>query len=105
MKRITKKEWFGKKLIGWGYRPISLEGWVVTIVFLVASIAAIVYNKRSATGYAILAVLLIILFIIAYLTGDTPGSKAWDKLRNKNNGSSLFPMDNMIFNSRPRWFL
>jgi hypothetical protein len=58
---------------------------VVIIVFLVASIAEIVYNKRSATGYAILAVLLIILFIIAYLTSDSLGSKEWDKLRNKNN--------------------
>jgi hypothetical protein len=85
MKRITKKAWFGKRILGWGYRPVSLEGWLITIVFLVASIAAIVYNKRSATGYAILAVLLITLFIIAYLTSDAPGSNAWDKLRNKNN--------------------
>jgi hypothetical protein len=85
MKRITKKAWFGKNFSGRGYHPISLEGWVVIIVFLVASIAEIVYNKRSVTGYAILAVLLITLFIIAYLTSDAPGSKAWDKLRNKNN--------------------
>jgi hypothetical protein len=85
MKRITKKAWFGKRILGWGYRPVSLEGWLITIVFLVASIAAIVYNKRNATGYAILAALLITLFIIAYLTSDAPGSKAWDKLRNKNN--------------------
>jgi len=74
MKRITKKAWFGKRILGWGYRPVSLEGWLITIVFLVASIAALVYNKRSATGYAILAVLLIIIFIIAHLTGDAPGA-------------------------------
>jgi hypothetical protein len=85
MKRITKKAWFGKHVLGWGYSPVSLEGWLVTIVFVVASIAAIVYNKRSVTGYAILAALLITLFIIAYLTSGAPGSKAWDKLRNKNN--------------------
>jgi hypothetical protein len=85
MKRITKKAWFGKRILSWGYRPVSLEGWLITIVFLVVSIADIVYNKRSATGYAVLAVLLITFFIIAYLTGDAPGSQAWDKLRNKNN--------------------
>jgi len=28
MKRITKKAWFGKKIIGWGIRPVSLEGWL-----------------------------------------------------------------------------
>jgi len=83
MKRITKKAWFGKKIFGWGYRPISLEGWVVTIVFIITMIADIIYNKRSATGYAILAALLIILLIIAYLTGGAPGSEAWDRLSNK----------------------
>ena len=76
MKRITKKAWFGKKLLGWGYRPISLEGWVVTVVFIMAIIADITYNKRTATGYAILAVILVIFYIIAYLTGDSPSSKA-----------------------------
>lgn len=38
MKRITKKAWFGKKIIGWGFRPVSLEGWLVTVVFLIAII-------------------------------------------------------------------
>jgi L-asparagine transporter-like permease len=81
--RITKKAWFGKKLLGWGYRPISLEGWVITIVFILAIITDMTYNKRTTTGYAILAVIVVIFFIIAYLTGDAPGSKAWDKLINK----------------------
>jgi hypothetical protein len=44
LKRITKKAWFGKKILGWGYRPVRLEGWLVTIVFLIAIIADMVYN-------------------------------------------------------------
>jgi hypothetical protein len=83
MKRITKKAWFGKKYIGWGSRPVSLEGWLVTIVFLIAIYADMVYYKKSATGYAILAVILVICFIIARLTGDAPGSDFWDNLKNK----------------------
>jgi hypothetical protein len=85
MKRITKKAWFGKKIIGWGIRPVSLEGWLVTFVFLIAIVTNLAYNKKTATDYAILAVILIIFFIIARLTGDAPGSEAWDKLKNKNN--------------------
>jgi hypothetical protein len=85
MKRITKKAWFGKKYIGWGVRPVSLEGWLVTFVFLIAIVANMTYNHKTTTGYAILAVILIIFFIIARLTGDAPGSEAWDKLRRKNN--------------------
>jgi hypothetical protein len=41
------------------------------------------YNEKTTIGYAILVVILIIFFIIARLTGDAPGSEAWDKMRNK----------------------
>ena len=85
MKRITKKAWFGKKIMGWGIRPVSLEGWLVTTVFTIAIIVNQIHNKRSITGYFILAVILIIFFIIAYLTGDVPGSESWDKLRTKKS--------------------
>jgi len=83
MTKITKKAWFGKRILGWGYRPISLEGWLVTVVFLIAIFAGIVYLEKTATGYAILAVILIVFHIIIYLTSNAPGSEVWDKLRNK----------------------
>lgn len=83
MTRITKKAWFGKRILGWGYRPISLEGWLVTIVVLAAVFASIDNIENTTTRYAILAVILIVFQIIIYLTGDTPGSEVWDKLRNK----------------------
>ncbi|MCQ1534967.1 hypothetical protein FTO70_04540 [Methanosarcina sp. KYL-1] len=83
MTRITKKAWFGKRILGWGYRPISLEGWLVTIIFLVAIFASISYLEKTATRYAILAVILIVFQIIIYLTGNAPGSEVWDKLKNK----------------------
>lgn len=83
MKRITKKAWFGKRILGWGYRPISLEGWLVTAVFLAAIFAGIAYIEETATRYALLAVILIVFHIIIYLTGNAPGSELWDKLRSK----------------------
>ncbi|MHC1754013.1 MAG: hypothetical protein AB9861_01010 [Methanosarcina sp.] len=83
MTRITKKAWFGKRIIGWGYRPISLEGWLVAVVFLAAIFASISYIEETAIRYAILAIILIVFQIIIYLTGDAPGSEVWDKLRNK----------------------
>jgi hypothetical protein len=60
MKRITKKAWFGKKTFGWGIRPVSLEGWLVTIVLIFAMIIEMNSNHKTTTGYAILAVILII---------------------------------------------
>jgi hypothetical protein len=83
MTKITKKAWFGKRILGWGYRPISLEGWLVTVVFLVAILVSICYLEKTTTRYVILAVILIVFHIIIYLTGNAPGSKLWDKLRNK----------------------
>lgn len=70
MRRITKKAWFGKKYIGWGFRPVSLEGWLITFVFLIAVVGDITYNHKTTIGYVILAVILIIYFIIARLTGE-----------------------------------
>jgi hypothetical protein len=64
--------WFGKKVIGWGLLPISI-GWLVTIIFSIAIIANHIHNKRSKTGY----------FILAYLTGDAPGSESWDQFRTR----------------------
>ena len=83
MTRITKKAWFGKRILGWGYRPISLDDWLVTVVFLVAILASICYLEKTTTRYAILAVILMVFHIIIYLTGNAPGSELWDKLRNK----------------------
>jgi hypothetical protein len=85
MKRITKKSWFGKKILGWGVRPVSLEGWLVTAVFLAVIGADMHYYRKTATGYSILAVIMIIFFVIARLTGDAPGSVIWDKLKNKSD--------------------
>ncbi len=74
MKRITKKAWFGKRSFGWGYRPVSLEGWIVTVVLLIAMLADFAYYRRTIISYAILAIILIIFWIIAWLTSDEPGS-------------------------------
>ena len=64
IKRITKKAWFGKKIIGWGIRPVSLEGWLIPIVFTIAIIVDQIHNKRSITGYFILAVIRIIFLLL-----------------------------------------
>ena len=31
-----KRGWFGPKLIGWGVSPASWEGWVATLVLVIA---------------------------------------------------------------------
>ena len=45
MKRLTKKLWFGKKRFGWGSRPVSPEGWLVTLLFMLIVIWAADYLR------------------------------------------------------------
>ena len=74
MKRITKKAWFRKKILGLGYYPVSLEGWILIGVFVIVIFATFAYLHRTLIIYAILAIILIILWIIAWLTSEELGS-------------------------------
>ena len=40
--------WFGKKRIGWGVRPVSFMGWLLTLVF--AGIVVALYFQYAAAG-------------------------------------------------------
>jgi hypothetical protein len=77
------KFWFRARSYGWGWTPASVEGWLVTLVFL-AALAAVtvifVYQVRggvgrvSATLQFLLAVAILtgLLLAIAWLTGERP---------------------------------
>ncbi|PJE50741.1 MAG: hypothetical protein COV29_03340 [Candidatus Yanofskybacteria bacterium CG10_big_fil_rev_8_21_14_0_10_36_16] len=36
IKDNPKHLWFKRKLFGWGWTPVSREGWIVTVVYIVA---------------------------------------------------------------------
>lgn len=36
------RPWFGPKRIGWGYRPQTWQGWLITIVVVAAVVAVAV---------------------------------------------------------------
>jgi hypothetical protein len=74
MKMITKKAWFSKNIFGWGYHPVSLEGWVVMVIFLIVIFTYFAYYHRTIITYVILAMILIILWFISWITSDEPGS-------------------------------
>lgn len=75
-----QKNWFKAKNYGWGWRPVTWQGWVVTLGFMVL----ILFNSLKidatvpATGNAIKTILLqnlvyvIILIMICYITGERP---------------------------------
>ncbi len=60
--------WFGPKRIGWGWRPITTAGWIVTAVFAV--VAAVLSSVIGLWG---LGIALAAYFVVIALTGGKPG--------------------------------
>ena len=64
--------WFGRKRFGWGLRPISWQGWLLTIAYvvIVVTLGATLASKQGwlfATSFAIATALYL---LIAYLTKE-----------------------------------
>ncbi len=75
MKRITKKPWFGEKNVGWGPRPITWQGWIVTLLLILTVILDFLYLRLSITAIIIFIVALIVFFVITLSTGWKPETK------------------------------
>lgn len=37
---MNKKHWFVPKLYGWGFVPVSIQGWLLTLVFIAIVLAS-----------------------------------------------------------------
>lgn len=70
---VGDKAWFGPKTWGgWGWQPITWEGWLSTAAFIVASLGAGAVLDR-ATGIAVTLFLVGLLGLLCYLKGTSPG--------------------------------
>ena len=70
--RVTRKAWFGPRRIGWGWAPVSWEGWAAAGAFVVLITVSVVVF-RGADLVIALIVLLAALLAVCFLTGDPPG--------------------------------
>jgi len=65
--------WFGRKRIGWGARPVTWQGWLVTVAFLVGVIAdaRLLAHSDTTLFVVVLVALAAIYLLIVWLTyGD-----------------------------------
>jgi hypothetical protein len=75
MKRITKKPWFGpRKLFGYGWSPITWQGWLSILLFAGLDFFAVTYLVRFGIIYSFLGsiILITMLLVVITLTGDKP---------------------------------
>ena len=73
MPRLTKDPWFGpKRVVGWGWTPITAAGWLVTLATIVLVVASLTTLPRPFNALGVVAVALA-FGAIAALTGTPPG--------------------------------
>ena len=71
--------WFKRKLFGWGWTPVTWQGWVVTLGFIALILGnGIRFEASGATDGDVLlffgetVILIILLILIAWRTGEAP---------------------------------
>ena len=73
MRRVTEKPWFGsKRYIGWGWTPVSWEGWAAIGAFIVLLLFSVIVLQGVVSVIAVTA-LVGVLLVVCSLTGDPPG--------------------------------
>lgn len=80
LKNNPEHYWFKRKLYGWGWTPATKEGWITMLVFVLLVIGNIKRLEMRGLSESALAtcvlletsVLVLILLIICYKTGEKP---------------------------------
>jgi hypothetical protein len=76
---LGRKLWFGPRdsVLGWGWRPVSWEGWTTTVLALALALGpSALVADNDAAGMAIWVVVVVVgLLVVAALKGTTPGGK------------------------------
>jgi hypothetical protein len=71
--------WFGPKLYGWGWRPITWQGWLISLILVVFLISSTHFNLPKTHKLIADVAALVVFCALAYVTGGKPGSKLSDK--------------------------
>lgn len=81
----SNKYWFKPKKFGWGFVPISWEGWCLTLILIILlSIAAYTNNIKNSydlngkNGLRFILDIIIITFIFSFISKPkTKGKVKW----------------------------
>lgn len=80
MKKENKPIWFKGKQYGWGWYPATIEGWLLTVGYLVIVLwLSISFTEKiklggyyDATFIPVILLLTIVFIGICYATGEKP---------------------------------
>lgn len=81
LKDNPKGYWFKRRLYGWGWVPVKLQGWIIVLTFIafvllngvwLASKGEIPRTNDWVLFFAALIIAVIVLIRICYLKGEKP---------------------------------
>lgn len=65
-----EKWWFKRRRYGWGWYPVTLQGWSVTLAYMIAVVSLGVWSPPWMLP--VVAVLTVLLFLICIQKGPAP---------------------------------
>ena len=83
--KLGSKVWFGPRSGGWGWEPVSWEGWLVTIISALVLVATYALRRGQPDFAPAFFGLIGALILVCCLKGTSPGSakekEAFDRQR------------------------
>lgn len=87
-----KTIWFRRKSFGWGWQPVTWQGWVIMVVYLVVIMKAFFIANMNAhsgsdalIGFALpFIIFTTILIVICYKKGEKPRWQWGKRIIDKN---------------------
>ncbi|MGI8858518.1 MAG: hypothetical protein ACR2JW_22490 [Thermomicrobiales bacterium] len=73
MKWQPTNRWFGPKILGWGWRPLTWQGWLISVILIALLIGVRIGVGKSALAFALMLVIIFIFALVALITGGRPG--------------------------------
>ncbi len=73
MKWHPTNPWFGPKILGWGWRPLTWQGWLITLVLITLLIGVRIAVGKSLLAFALMLVIIAVFALVAFITGGRPG--------------------------------
>lgn len=62
------RRWFVRRNFGYGWRPATWQGWLITVVAIAIVLTSVIVTHRSVAGIGIAAATLVVYMVVAWLT-------------------------------------
>jgi hypothetical protein len=89
---LGSKVWFGPRRYGWGWSPVSWEGWAVMAAYVVGVLVVVPLAARGTTAALALVGVTAALMAVCVVKGTAPGGpEAADRFRTWQRGQRRTP--------------